>query len=477
MPSMTASLQLLISLLLTLSLYGCTDADPRPHTYLKAATEYSPTALDDYISRVDPSYDWSIAQTQIIEDVTVQVVRLTSQTWQPPGLVDQPQWQHWLVISKPPKLESNTALLYISGGKSNEPIRKSPNENLARIAQRTGAITIELRAIPNQYLVFNNDNHRRKEDDLIAYTWARFLETGDSAWPAQLPMVKSVVRAMDTLQALHGIDNFVLAGGSKRGWTTWLTGAVDTRVKAMIPIVIDVLNVELSMDNHHAAYGYWSPAISDYVHHGIMDNRHSPNFAKLMALVDPYTYRQRFTQPKFLINAAGDEFFVPDSSRFYFDQLPGEKYLRYVPNAKHNLKGSDALESMEAYFSAFINQQLRPHFSWQMEEGEIRITAKDKPNTVILWQASNPEARDFRLDSIGKAWISTTLQAEANGNTYIGKIDKPAKGWTAAFIELIYNSKSSNSNSKYPLKFTTPVSITPKNLPFAQPLPDNTDAN
>jgi hypothetical protein len=30
----------------------------------------------------------------------------------------------------------------------------------------------------------------------------------------------------------------------------------------------------------------------------------------------------------------------PGSSQFYFDRLPGEKYLRYVRNADHALKGS-----------------------------------------------------------------------------------------------------------------------------------------
>ena len=43
--------------------------------------------------------------------------------------------------------------------------------------------------------------------------------------------------------------------------------------------------------------------------------------------------------PKFMVYAAGDQFFLPDSSRFYFDDLKGEKYLRYVPNTDHSLRG------------------------------------------------------------------------------------------------------------------------------------------
>ncbi len=32
--------------------------------------------------------------------------------------------------------------------------------------------------------------------------------------------------------------SFIVAGASKRGWTTWTTGAVDKRVIAIVPIVM-----------------------------------------------------------------------------------------------------------------------------------------------------------------------------------------------------------------------------------------------
>ena len=53
-----------------------------------------------------------------------------------------------------------------------------------------------------------------------------------------------------------------------------------------------------------------------------------------------------------MINSAGDQYFLPDSSKFYFDALEGEKYLRYVPNADHSLKGSDAGEGAFAFYEA-----------------------------------------------------------------------------------------------------------------------------
>src|SRR4030095_11776051 len=109
----------------------------------------------------------------------------------------------------------------------------------------------ELRMVPNQPLTFVGDGKPRTEDSFIAYTWDQFLKTGDAKWPARLPMTKSAVRAMDTITAFCAsdkggkvkVDRFVVAGGSKRGWTTWTTAAVDDWVVAIVPIVIDTLNV------------------------------------------------------------------------------------------------------------------------------------------------------------------------------------------------------------------------------------------
>jgi len=78
-----------------------------------------------------------------------------------------------------------------------------------------------------------------------------------------------------------------------------------------------------------------------------------------MKIEDPYSYRDRFTMPKLIINSTGDQYFLPDSSQFYFDALPGEKYLRYVPNTKHSLN-SDARESLIAFYDAVLRGRPRP---------------------------------------------------------------------------------------------------------------------
>ena len=129
--------------------------------------------------------------------------------------------------------------------------------------------------------------------------------------------------------------------------------------------MIDVLNIEPSMMHHYAAYGFWAPSIGDYTQFRIMDWTGTTEYQALMKIEEPYQYRSRLTMPKLMLNASGDQFFLPDSSQFYFRDLPGTNYLRYVPNADHSLKGSDAYETVMVFYNALINSAELPRFSWK----------------------------------------------------------------------------------------------------------------
>jgi PhoPQ-activated pathogenicity-related protein len=425
--------------------------------------------LDDYVARLDKNYSYHLVNTLPSEGQTTFILEMTSQAWLTTNEVDRPLWKHWLIVVKPEKVVSSKSLLFISGGANDGKIPKSADGNLRRIALTTKSVVSELKMVPNQPLAFAGETEGRKEDALIAYTWDKFLRTANSKWPARLPMTKAAVRAMDTVTAFCGspdggnlkVDEFVVAGGSKRGWTTWTTAAVDKRVVAIIPCVIDLLNIEPSMLHHYAAYGFWAPSIGDYTELHIMDWNGTAEYRALMQIEEPYEYRARLTMPKFLINAAGDQFFLPDSSQFYFKNLPGVKYLRYVPNADHSLKGSDAYETMLACYNAILNQVPLPQFSWTVEgDGSLRVTAKTPPTAVKLWQATNPDARDFRMETLGPRYQSTEL-TDTGGGVYVAKVSKPEKGWTAFFVELTFPS-----GCEAPFKFTTQVSVVPDTLPY-----------
>jgi PhoPQ-activated pathogenicity-related protein len=424
--------------------------------------------LDEYVAKADPAYEWKVVKTVPGDGVTTFVIDMKSQSWRATPEVDRAVWQHWLIVVKPDAVKHETAFLMIGGGRNGGDAPETASAQHIVMAKATNSVIAELKMVPNQPLVLNNDGKPRSEDDLLAYGWSKFMDTGDPLWIPRLPMVKSAVRAMDTITALMAsekggkadVKKFVVAGGSKRGWTTWLTGAVDKRVEAVVPIVIDVVNVRPCCDNHFCSYGFWAPAIGDYTRHKIQDRADSKGYDALMQIEDPYSYLDRLTMPKYVVNASGDQYFPPDSSKFYFGDLKGPKFLRYVPNADHSLRGSDAQESLLAFYQATLNKTSMPKFSWEMaKDGSIKVNAETKPSEVNLWQATNPKARDFRLMTIGQAYKKSRVEPMKEG-TYVASVAKPETGWTAFFVELVFDN-----GTKTPFKFTTQVGIVPDVLP------------
>ena len=427
--------------------------------------------LEDYVQAEDLNYTYTVAHTVSVPgQYTGYILDMKSQRWRSEAEVDRPLWQHWLKIIVPETINSTHAMLFISGGGNGGTVPAYMDDSMATIAVTTGTVVAELKIVPNQLLYFTDETIGRKEDEIIAYSWDKYLTTADPNWIAQLPMVKSAVRAMDTVQEYCGqqltlpvtVNDFLVAGASKRGWTTWLTGAVDDRAFAIVPIVIDMLNLQKSFRHHHAAYGFWAPAIHDYEDMGVFNWFDTPEMKSLAEIVDPYEYIPDLTMPKYLVCSAGDDFFLPDSSHFYYDELLGVKYLRYVPNTDHSLDNSDALDSILAFYIALLQGAPLPQFSWiRVSPGRIEVQTAAAPTQVNLWQATNPASRDFRLTTIGSAWSSTPLTDTGSG-LYIGQVSEPAAGWTAFFVELVYDSGGS-----IPYKFTTEVSVTPETLPFS----------
>jgi PhoPQ-activated pathogenicity-related protein len=437
-----------------------------PLALAKPPKAFTPTALDEYIQKADPVYKWEVVKTNGDNRSKNVVIDLTSQTWLTEKEVDRPVWKHWLIVVKPAELKTNKAFLVVSGGSNDRPAPDGANAIVSRIAEATGSIVAELKMVPNQPLIFHGDGQPRKEDDLIGYGWNQYLETGNPEWLPRLPMVKSVVRAMDCLQEWSEkegakIEKFVVAGASKRGWTTWMTGAADPRVEAIVPIVIDVVNVQKNMLHHAAVYGFWAKAVGNYYQHKILQRPHHPRMADLHKIEDPYFYRDRLTMPKYIVNGSGDQFFCPDSSQFYYDDLQGEKHIRYVPNTDHGVDSSiDAVSSIVAFYQMLITGRPRPEATWTFEDDSIRVRSDVAPRKVTLWQATNPTARDFRVATIGKAYAATELKAETDGS-WVAPVAAPEKGWTASFVELSYDS-----GGAFPFKVSTAVRILPDDCPY-----------
>jgi PhoPQ-activated pathogenicity-related protein len=466
--------RLLATLIVSLCGWPLLPGGVPPQPQRASTARAADTALDRYVAAPDSSFAWKVVKQLPAEGATATLIDMTSQRWLTEREVERPLWTHWITVITPTTVKSDVAMLFITGGRLDRQPPSNPPAWLVDAARDTGTVVAELRMVPNQPVVFQDDpaHKPRVEDDFIAYTWDHFIRTGDDRWPARLPMTKSAVRAMDAVTAFaasadgggHAVSRFVVSGASKRGWTTWTTAAVDRRVIAIVPAVIDLLNVEPSFIHHWRAYGAWSEAVQDYVDQGLMDRIGTPEFHALMKIEEPYEYRDRLTMPKFIVNATGDQFFLPDSSQYYFDDLRGEKHLRYVPNANHSLDKTDALDSVQAFYAAIVTNTPRPEIKWTFERGgAIRVTAKDRPSEVTLWQAVNPKARNFRLDAIGPAYQPTVLQP-SGPNTWVARVRPPPAGWTAFFVELTFPS-----GGRYPLKVTTAVRVLPETLPYPPP--------
>jgi PhoPQ-activated pathogenicity-related protein len=205
---------------------------------------------------------------------------------------------------------------------------------------------------------------------------------------------------MDAAQAFiqneydFAIDDFVVAGGSKRGWTTWLTAAVDDRVKAIMPASIEIHDIVSQMRHHHAGYGFFAPATVDYVEANLVCQLESDGTDTLLELIDPNTYKERYTMPKLLLNSAGDQFFASDSARFYYSGLPSPKQLRMSPNTDHGQNVETLTAGLQWLLDAVSGESPGRDIDWVTDpDGTLRVTTSGGEQEVLLWQASNPEAR------------------------------------------------------------------------------------
>ncbi len=436
----------------------------------------SKTLLKDYVNGPAPDYKYEIVHSVPGVTYDFHVLRMVSQKWLSPDLVDQNEWWHWISLVVPKDSPFETSLMWIGGGSRDSKMPEKPNDLILAAALQTNSIVAEIHNIPFQPLTFANDTFgERYEDAIIAYGWRKFLEGGakdeDAIWLARFPMTKAVKLGMDAVTEVveknyqKKLNSFVVGGASKRGWTTWTTAATDDRVVAMVPVVIDMLNLEESFAHHWRNYGFWAPAVDDYVREGIMDWMGTHEFDRLIELTEPYSFRADIDIPKLLINAAGDQFFQPDSWEFYWNELIGEKHLQYVPNYGHDLSESDALPNMISFYDAIINKTPRPQYEWKVSEDKIVLSLDpaDKPISVKAWTAENLSTRDFRVDEFGPNWKSTELVGN-NAGIYELELKNPEAGFKAFFIEATFAGEA-------PLKITSGVEVLPRTYPFPPYVP------
>lgn len=425
-------------------------------TPLLYGAEGKSSALAAYVQEPDDSYGWQVRREGKLGSTSYAELILTSQTWR--DIV----WKHQLFLIKPAALDpaNRQALLFIAGSSWKPELEQPPaNDKLPGEANLLAAVAEQLRSpvaillhVPHQP-IFDG----KHEDQIIAYTFEEYIKTGDPHWPLLLPMVKSAVRGMDATQEYAAqkwdvkIDAFTVTGASKRGWTTWLTSAVDPRVQALAPMVIDILNMAPQMRHQKATWGEFSEQISDYTERGLQGHLESERGAALREIVDPYSYRDQLQQPKFIMLGTNDRYWPLDALNLYWDGLPGPKYILYVPNNGHGLKDYGRLTgSLIALHQHAAGGRQLPELKWQFDEREaqlsLTVNSDIAPQKVEAWIAS-AATRDFREAT----W--TSRPARRDGDHFLCELPVPEKGFAAMFAEAVYDGE------KLPFFLSTNVRI------------------
>lgn len=352
----------------------------------------TPDALARYVNEPDSAFQWQDYQRMEIPDGTYYEMKLTSQTWH------NITWRHRLIIYIPFEAEYPHSMLMVLRHLYN---RNADMASLKTISDSTNTPSAMLYDIPNQPLF-----EGREEDDLQAYTFSRYLESGDESWPLLFPMVKSVVKAMDAVQHLSHqeykvtINEFVVAGHSKRGHTAWLTAAADARVKGIIPIAIDVLNSPAQIPHQLEIFGGFSTP-SATTTELLRELDHSPNGKRLIEMIDAYSYREKLMLPKLIVSATNDPFFTLDALNLYWDGLKGPKWILYLSNANHVSAYSDSRINATAFafVRAIAAKKPLPGLRWELEHKKksvhLKIVSDTSASKAMVWK-SYAISKDFR---------------------------------------------------------------------------------
>ncbi|EAN8916707.1 PhoPQ-regulated protein [Salmonella enterica] len=412
--------------------------------------------LPDYREHIsDIPLKYTLISTEPLAQVELRHYELLSQHWSPDDMVTPAQWRHNVDIYIPETAKQRHALVVVNNGVNYEEgvqINSKPvdftQETLASIARDTNTIVISVSDIPNQYLTFQDDKKPLKEDESVSRSWALFMEAPEQRklMPLNIPMVSSLSQAIRLAKeelTRWNIHSFIVTGISKRGWTAWLSAIADPDVEAIVPFAIDLLDIDASLEHIYQSYGgNWPITFYPYYQQGIDEKIKTHSFSQLRQIIDPLrylntVYQPRLAIPKYIINASGDDFFVPDNSRFYYSKLPGVKSLRIVPNTSHYSIKQITEESLVTFINRFQDKKTLPQVLGIIQHNLLTVYFSEEPIKVVRWTATNPNARDFRY-ACGIRYHPLTIDIPTNNRVNI-TLNEPVTGWEATYIEATFD--------------------------------------
>jgi len=454
----------------------------------------APGPLYDYVHTDDGQFSWTEYDSTVQTGYTTYYLNMTSQRWYDETFTNRPIWWHYVAVHVPDVVRyPDSGFLFVGGNNNNNPPPDFGNNHLRRMgefAAATGIVAAVLFQVPNQPTIFENDGFPRTEDDLIAWTWKRFYDEQhvgihNPQVLARMPMCKASVKAMDAVQQIVkqkrdvDIEQFMIAGESKRGWTVWLTAAIDERVIAVAPVVLSCLNMVENFHHYYRAFGGWPWVMIDYWRFGIMGLLDTPEMIEMQKIIDPYYYIDYLTMPKMMISGASDEFFSLDDYDYFYRDLVGEKYLWFLENSGHNVAGGPLGEEywvmLQTFYLSVLQAHEKPVLDWIKTHsetgGSIVVLTPSTPLSISAWSAPSvrPNRRDFRLSELGDTgveatnitWTQSAVEDLGSGY-YRATFDNPAEGYLCFFIKMTFPGPE--DNRVYYL--TTEANIIPDTWPY-----------
>lgn len=399
------------------------------------------TALKAYLNNNDATLKWELKSQFKGIGVTYFQILLTSQTWQ------TIPWTHDLIVIAPDNMQYNDALIIINGGSNSNGAPKIHSFTESDIQYAGSVALLQKACVVLLWQVPNEPIYGLSEDALISKTLSNYLNDHNFNWPLLFPMTKSAIKAMDVAQEFiknqynKQLTGFVVTGASKRGWTTWLTGANDQRVIGIAPMVIDMINMSVNIEYQKQVWGDYSIEIQDYVKLGIAQQLGTTGGNDLVKMIDPYSYRQSLNMPKMIFMGTNDPYWPVDAVKNYIDNIPGNNRLCYTPNAGHDLgNGATALTSLNAFFNILLTNSIIPKCEYQLTEsnGKINLSVNASADLLVdatLWSAVSVPDQDFRNETWGSKAIVVTDKSLIKA-----QIDYPLAGYKAFYVDLKYKS-------------------------------------
>ncbi|XP_077776273.1 autocrine proliferation repressor protein A-like [Podarcis muralis] len=191
------------------------------------------------------------------------------------------------------------------------------------------------------------------------------------------------------------------------------------------------------------------------------------------------SYNERYQNKTWCsIGATGDEVNLPDDTYYFFDQLAGNKYLRFLPNTNHAAtllpwSRPSVLETCRAFYLSTMQNLSMPQISWKRVEtnatGIIYLYTDREPSETKCFYACTwlTKWRDFRVLRCSFPFLSLMFWKpckvdKVGTGVYKAELSKPLLGWKGFFIEVTFKGPENDKHV-----FTSEVQIIPDTFPCA----------